>query len=220
MLNEIEIKIEVLRKNFLQYTRKAFNMLPKIAYPHILDVGCGSGIPTIELAQLSNARIIGIDIDQRALEKFNEKIKKFNLSDRVKTLKCSLLDMDFPSENFDIIWAEGVIQFIGFERALNEWYRMLKNNGFIVMHDDLSEKERKLKIIPKYGYKLINYFQLPDKAWWNDYFKPLELEIEKLSINSKKVKSLKSHIKEINCYKKNPTKYRSMFFIMQKMEGL
>jgi len=219
MANEIEIKIEELRKNFLQYTRKAFEMLPKIDNPQILDVGCGSGIPAIELAQLSNAMIIGIDIDQEALKKFNEKIKKFNLSDHVKTINCSLLDMDFPNENFDIIWAEGVMPFIGFERALKEWHRMLKKNGFIVVHDDLSDKEKKLKIIPKYGYKLIDYFQLPDDAWWRDYFMPLELQIEKFSNFPKKLKKLKSFIKEINSYKKNPENYRSIFYLIQKVDS-
>ncbi|MFW9782426.1 MAG: class I SAM-dependent methyltransferase [Candidatus Heimdallarchaeota archaeon] len=218
MVNEIDIKIEELRKNFLQYTRKAFEMLPRIDYPHILDVGCGSGIPAIELAQLSNAEIIGIDIDQEALEKFNEKIKKFNLSDRVKTINCSLLDIDFPNENFDIIWAEGVMQFIGFEKALKEWNRMLKKNGFIVVHDDLRDKEKKLKTIPKYGYKLVDYFLLPDDVWWRDYFMPLELQIEKFSNFPRKLKKLKSFIKEINSYKKNPGNYRSMFYLIQKVD--
>lgn len=220
MADKIEIYVEDFRKNFLQYTRKAFEMLPRLDQPKILDVGCGSGIPAIELAHLSNAQIIGIDIDEEALNKFNEKIKKLNLSDRVKTINCSLLKLDFPNENFDIIWAEGVIQFIGFERALKEWSRLLKNNGFIVVHDDLSDKEKKLKIIPQKGYTLINYFQLPDNAWEVGYFMPLERQIEKLRDYPKKPKNLKSFIKEINSYKKNPENYRSMFYLIQKTDSV
>lgn len=220
MTNEIEIKIEELRKNFLPYTRKAFKMLPKIDNPYILDIGCGSGIPAIELAQLSNGKIIGIDIDQEALDKFNEKIKKLKLSDRVEALNCSLLDMHFPNESFNIIWAEGVMQFIGFERALKEWDKVLKSNGFIVVHDDLSDKEKKLKMIARCGYKLINCFQLPDDAWGKDYFLPLELQIEKLIDIPKKFKNQKRYIKEINAYRKNPTSFRSIFFIIQKVNGI
>jgi hypothetical protein len=36
----------------LQFTRKAFEMLPALHNPRILDVGCGRGGPTLELARL------------------------------------------------------------------------------------------------------------------------------------------------------------------------
>jgi len=38
------------RERLNKYTRRAFQMLPKVENPHILDIGCGSGVPTIELA--------------------------------------------------------------------------------------------------------------------------------------------------------------------------
>lgn len=95
-------------------------MLPEMDKPHILGVGCGSGGPTIELARLSNGEIIGLDIDQSALDKLNKKIEASGLSDRVKTVKGSLSDMNFPEESFEIIWAEGSIQLIGFKRGITE----------------------------------------------------------------------------------------------------
>ncbi len=42
-----ELNIEELRERFLKYTRKAYQMLPKMDKPRILDIGCGTGIPTI-----------------------------------------------------------------------------------------------------------------------------------------------------------------------------
>ena len=59
---ELEINADQLRLTFLKYTKKAFEMLPQINKPRILDIGCGSGVPTLELARLSNGEIIGIDI--------------------------------------------------------------------------------------------------------------------------------------------------------------
>ncbi len=47
------------RRNLLKYTRKAFRMIPGIKNPDILDIGCGSGIPTVELAKLSGGKVIG-----------------------------------------------------------------------------------------------------------------------------------------------------------------
>jgi len=50
-------------------------LLPKYLNPHILDVGCGSGIPAMELAKLSSGHITGIDIDQPSLDRFKKSRK-------------------------------------------------------------------------------------------------------------------------------------------------
>lgn len=92
-------------------------MLPKIEKPRILDVGCGSGVPTIELAKLSDGKIIGIDTNQSLLDNLDRKIQKEGFSGRVKTIKCSLSETNFLDEGFDIIWAEGSIRLFGFEKT-------------------------------------------------------------------------------------------------------
>ncbi len=45
-------------------------------------IGCGSGDSSMELAKLTKVELIGIDIDQECLGKFNKKIKSKNLSVR------------------------------------------------------------------------------------------------------------------------------------------
>ena len=65
-----------IRKRFLKYTGRAFRILPQINKPRILDIGCGSGVPTLELARLSHGEVMAIDIDQPALDKFARKIKE------------------------------------------------------------------------------------------------------------------------------------------------
>jgi 2-polyprenyl-3-methyl-5-hydroxy-6-metoxy-1,4-benzoquinol methylase len=61
-----------IRKNFLKYTRQAFTSIPIIDHPLILDIGCGSGVQTVELARLSNGKITAIDIDRTALAKLRQ----------------------------------------------------------------------------------------------------------------------------------------------------
>jgi ubiquinone/menaquinone biosynthesis C-methylase UbiE len=217
---ELEINADQLRLTFLKYTKKAFEMLPQIDNPRILDIGCGSGVPTLELARLSNGEIIGIDIDQTALDELNKNTRKFGLSNLVKAINCSLFELEFPDESFDIIWAEGALRPIGFERALKEWRRLLKINGFMVLHDDLPNKERKLKIIPDCGYVLVNHFQLPDDAWWTEYYEPLEKRINEVRTryenDPKVLEVVKKYQNEINVCKNNPSACRSIFYILQK----
>ena len=216
-----EINQDRFRERLNKYTRKAFQMLHKLEKPRILDIGCGSGVPTIELAKLSNGEIIGIDIDQSLLDGLNRKIEEEGFSNRVKTMRCSLFEIDFPDESFDIIWAEGSISIIGFEKGLKEWNRLLKTNGFLVVHDEIKNISNKLKKIPGCGYKLTNYFSLPEDAWWIEYYGPLEKRIQELSIKYAEhpeiLRVLDKKKEEIEMIKKNPRNYGSAFFIMQKL---
>jgi len=215
-----EIDKDHFRERLNKYTKRAYQMLPKIKNPHILDIGCGSGVPTIELAKLSDGEVIGIDINQSLLDQLNRKIEEDGFSNRVKTIKCSLFEMDFLDESFDIIWAEGSIWIIGFEKGLKEWRRLLKPNGFLVVHDEVKTVSNKLEKIPRCGYKLINQFSLPEDAHWTKYYQPIENRIKELykkyKNNSEALKILKKCQNEIDMVKRNPKEHCSAFFILQK----
>ena len=207
-------------KGLVKYTRKAFRTLPKMTNPCILDIGCGSGVPTMELAKLSDGEIMAIDTSQTALDRLASKIKKAGLAARVKAVKCSMLNMDFPDLSFDIIWAEGSIAVIGFEKGLTEWWRLLKTEGFLVVHDDLGDLTEKRRQISQCGYELINHFVLNEDIWWNEYYAPLEKKLNEVRVkhtNDKKtIAVLNDDQREIETFKRDPKRYRSIFFIMRK----
>jgi ubiquinone/menaquinone biosynthesis C-methylase UbiE len=216
-----EINRDQFRANLSKYTRKAFQYLPLMENPRILDIGCGSGVPTIELARLSNGKIIGIDIDQSLLDKLIRKINDEGFSDRVTTVRCSLLEIDFPEESFEIIWAEGSIWVIGFEKGLKEWNQLLKTYGYMVIHDEIKNETDKLKIIPKCGYELLNTFRLSKNTWWEEYYKPLENRLRTLfkkygnDIEANKI--LKKYQNEVDMFKKTPNNHSSVFYILKKI---
>ena len=233
---------DTLRDGLSIYTRKAFHMLPELDKPRILDVGCGSGVPTMELARLSNGQITGLDINQPLLDRLARKVEKAGLSDRVKTVNCSMFDMDFPDESFDIIWAEGSTFVIGFERALKEWRCFLKPKGCLVAHEmtwsrpdppqevydywkrlaasGIRTVREYLEQIPACGYDVIGYFTLPDDAFWIEYYGPLENRIQELRpkyINdSRALEVLDEEQREIDLSRKYHEWYGSAFFIMKK----
>ena len=89
-----QAKKDLVRERLNKYTRKAFRMLPKLDKPRILDIGCGSGIPTIEIARLSKGEIIGIDIHQPSLD-------RFTITQATSALACpqTPAQVDIPHEN-------------------------------------------------------------------------------------------------------------------------
>ncbi len=224
-----------------RYTRRAFEMLPKIHYPGILDVGCGPGASTLELAKLTDGNIIGLDTHQPFLDELEKKAREFGFSDRIATRNQSMMEMDFPNNSFDIIWAEGSIYIIGFEKGLKEWKGFIKPRGYIAVNEmcwfipnqpqeiwDFWERaypaimmvSENIKIIKDCGYKLLGHFTLPEDAWWEGYYGPLERRIrdlkEKYKEDSEALLQLDSEIEEIEMYRKYFEYYGSVFFVMQK----
>ena len=215
-----ELDSEGLRSVFLKYTREAFENIPEMDKPLILDIGCGTGMPTLELARLSNGEITGIDIDQGALDKLNLNIKQQGLSDRIKVYNRSVYNTKFKDETFDIIWEEGVIHILDLKKTLTECNRVLKLNGFMVSGEATNWAVRKLKHFPRYGFKLIKQIPWDKECWWTEYYRPLE---EKINILRKKydnlddIEEVKRHIMEIDMVRKDPTAFDCTTYIMQKI---
>jgi len=225
----------------LSYTRKAFRMLPTLDRPRILDIGCGLGGPTLQLARLSQGNIIGIDIDTPSLDEFTDRIKETGISDRVRAVNCSMFDMDFPDESFDIIWAEGSIWRIGFDKGLREWRRFLSPNGFLVVHEmvwlrpnppkavhdywtrfyaGITTVPDNIERVPGCGYDIIGYFALPENALWREYYGPLQKHVKELRMkyadDPGSLAMLDREQREIDLYKQSQRWYGSAFFVMQK----
>ena len=219
-LNVYVIEKDHIRENLNKYTRKAFESLPKLENPHILDIGCGTGVPTIELAKISEGHIIGIDIDETSLNLLRRKLRETGLNNRVSVIQDSVQTMNFPEERFDIIWAEGSIFVSGFEKSIKAWRRFLKPNGFLVLHDENKDKNKKLGLITKYGYAIIAQFELPDNLWWLEYYTPLEQLIQKFRRMYPDDTELDNELNkdqiEINKCKSNSVVFSSFFVIMQK----
>jgi ubiquinone/menaquinone biosynthesis C-methylase UbiE len=222
MVKEIPSSIDkdLIRSNLSKYTRKAYRLLPKLDRARILDIGCGSGVPTLELAGLSDGQITALDNDRRELDKLERKIEEEGLGHRIRTLECSMFDMDFPAESFDIIWAEGSIWVMGFKKGLEKWRRFLKPDGYLVVHDELKSQKKRLEQVSASGYELLTYFMLNEDIWWNEYYAPLEREIKKLcrkhADNPAILAGLEKEQREIEMYKKNPRQHRSWYILMRK----
>ncbi|XHH08538.1 MAG: class I SAM-dependent methyltransferase [Candidatus Bathyarchaeia archaeon] len=213
-------EFEQARKFFLQYTKEAFLKLPKMVNQKILDIGCGSGLPTIEIAKLCEGEVTGIDIDESAIAQFRKRINKEGLSNRVRAINSSLTEMEFCDESFDVIWSEGVLEGLTFDYELKSWRRLLKQNGFLVIHYEILGAKESIFKLSEYGYVLTETVLVPADAWWTKFYKPLAEKMCKLLEKYKKepeaLKLLKMLQTEIDMVKKNPSRFNTAFYIMKK----
>ena len=199
-----------VRVNLLEFTRNAFKMLPSLDNPSILDIGCGTGVQTIELAKLCNGHITAIDIDVPSLVLLQRKVKEQDLSDRFSIMKVAMDDLQLLGKTYDIIWAEGSIYAIGFERGIRDWKQILNKNGFLVVHDENDHLEKKVELIKKHGYKILGQFEVSHEEWEDRYYRPLLEVMSKRRLTDSESMNFR---KEIDTFKR--TKMGSVFFVLQ-----
>ena len=176
-------------------TRRAFELLGQLPeQPKVLDIGCGTGAQTMELAKLTPGHIIGLDVFDWALDGLARKVEEAGLIGRVHTIQQSMDAMEFPDETFDLIWSEGALYIMGFENALKVCRKLLKPGGYLAaseaswFRDDAPEELRdfwmagypdiktvddNLQLIADCGYEVLGHFDLPDSTWWDDYYTPM-----------------------------------------------
>jgi len=202
------------RKGLLKYLSKAISIIPSIENALILDVGCGSGVPTLFLAENFDGKIIAIDPYNKAINRLEEKIEENNLSTRITIIKESLFKTSFKDYQFDLILAEGFLNTVGFEAGFLKLIKLVKQNGYLIIHDDHKYQNKKIKLIENNNCKILDTFRLDELIWWNDYYNCLEKEIT--SINNKKLLGLfSSELHEIELYKQDSSKFNSVYYVIE-----
>lgn len=68
----------------------------------ILDIGSGTGLVTLQVAQRSSAQIDGVEIDKESAIESIENINRSNWSDRISIHNCSI-DLFNPTDKYDHI---------------------------------------------------------------------------------------------------------------------
>ncbi len=223
-LGDIEASIDALREEFSPYLHDAFTLLPeeiRSNAPSILDIGCGAGVPTVELARIGGGTVIALDIDPHALSRLLQRIHARSIASRVLPVCGPIHHLPFLGARFDIVWSEGAVYPIGFPAALQEWKRLLQPHGCMVLHDACGAIENKRAAVKEAGYRLIGSFFIAPAVWRKLYFQPLEEHI-RAWIDAGDVapaarRRIEDERREIARVREDPARTCSVYFILQRV---
>ena len=177
-------------------TEKAIGLagIDRDAPLRIADIGCGTGASTLTLARLLNAKITAVDFLQDFIDVLTARAQSDGVEDKITPLCASMEQLPFEGEEFDVIWSEGAIYNIGFEKGIADWKRYLKPGGLIIASEitwitnsrpselqnhwnneypEIDTASAKLKVLEENGYTPVGYFVLPEYCWLDNYYEPM-----------------------------------------------
>jgi cyclopropane fatty-acyl-phospholipid synthase-like methyltransferase len=102
----------------------------------VLDLGCGMGRPAVRLARKTGAQIIGISVSANDVEKANQLARSEGLTDLVSFQRADAMDLPFPAESFDAVWAlESMLHMPDRQHVLQQVSHVLRPGGQLVLSD-------------------------------------------------------------------------------------
>jgi ubiquinone/menaquinone biosynthesis C-methylase UbiE len=225
-------------------TRKAIDlaMLDPSAPLKVADIGCGTGASTIQLARLLNAKITAIDFLPDFIEVLKGNTENEGLSKKINPLVCSMENLQFNDEEYDVIWSEGAIYNIGFEKGINDWRRFLQPGGLLVVSEitwttsdrpfeiqkyweaeypEIDTASSKINILERSGYSPVAYFVLPERCWLENYYRPMQNSFAEFlarhSYSEKAQTIVEAENKEIALYEKYREYYSYGVYVARKL---
>lgn len=239
LLLETHIGLERQGPGSVEVIEQALEFLkPLDQFSKIADLGCGTGTQTLLLAKYLSGNITGLDIFPKFIDKLNENAKSRNLASRVTGITGSMENLLFQKNSLDLIWSEGAIDNIGFEKGLSHWHDFLKKGGFVAVTcpswltkeqptviekfwtdagsrlDSISDN---IETMQKCGYQFIASFALPEQCWTENYFIPREKAInnllEKYAGNETMIEYAAQNRYETELYSRYSQYYGYVFYI-------
>lgn len=224
-----------------EITLKAFSLTGFNADEEIkiLDIGCGTGAQTLDLAQHTHASITALDFSPEFLDKLKRRAEKLNLSNRIELIASSMADLPFEKESFDLIWSEGAIYNMGFEKGIQYWREFLKPSGVIAVSEivwtqsnppielieywnqaytEMDFISNKIQVLENYGFSPLGHMVLPENCWMEEYYLPLQNRFNDFIKKNGAEGELLTQIEkeEIDFYLKYKDYYSYSFFIAKK----
>ena len=206
-----------------------------------LDLGCGNGAQTIELAKCLDGTIWAVDNHGPYLEELRRRAETRGVADKIKPRQGDMADLGLDEGSFELIWSEGALYNVGFGRGLAICRELLVPGGLLAaseltwLRPDPPDECRaffadeypamvdvaaNLTIIREAGCELLGHFTLPESAWLDSYYLPLEARLgvlrERYAGDGERMGMIDSVQREIDIYRQYLAYYGYEFFLMRR----
>lgn len=199
LLTELHVGNERQGPGSTELTLRALELsgLKPDARLRVADIGCGTGASTLVLAKELGAQVVAVDMLAAFLRQLEERAAAADLTSQITTVEADMESLHFEDESLDAIWSEGAIYNIGFERGVREWRRFLKPGGVLAVSEltwitgirpaelqehwdreypEVATASSKISVLEQNGYTPVGYFVLPESAWMEGYYGPLQAQ--------------------------------------------
>ncbi len=207
----------------------------------IADIGCGTGVSTLELVHLLNAEITAVDFLPEFIQALKTRVDEAGVSEKITPLVCSMEELPFEDETFDVIWSEGAVYNMGFEKGIQSWRPFLKPGGILAVSEitwltaerpadlqdfwdegypEINTASAKMKQLEQNGYSPIGYLILPPNCWLENYYAPLQASYDaflaRQNYSEEALAIIEEDRQEAALYEKYQAFYSYGFYIAQK----
>ncbi len=194
------------------------------------------------LASLLNAQITAVDFLPDFIEVLKVNAENEGLTEKIDPLVCSMDNLQFNDEEYDVIWSEGAIYNMGFENGVKDWKRFLKTGGLLIVSEitwitndrpfevqkhwvneypEIDTASSKIDILERNGYSPVAYFVLPEHCWLDNYYRPMQdsfPEFLKRNGNSERAQAIvEAEKKEIALYEEYRAHYSYGVYVARKL---
>lgn len=107
---------------------------------HLLDIGCGVGVPAIRLGQRVEARITGVTISEWQVQEATRRVRAAGLRGQIEVELGDAATLVYPDESFDSVLVFQALQHAS-DRGqwLREAIRVLRPGGRVVLTEFIEE---------------------------------------------------------------------------------
>ncbi len=136
----------------------------------VLEIGSNTGFTTVNLALLSDASVVGIDIIPDSVKKSELYAREMG-AETASFVQGTALDLPFKDGEFDLVWCSNVTSFIEQKReAISEYLRVLKPNGCLAVVPIYYRKSPPLDLLNQVSKAIGCKIEVWGKTFWIDLF--------------------------------------------------
>jgi SAM-dependent methyltransferase len=221
-------------------TREALRRLGALPpAPRVLELGCGSGRSTLVLATALRSKVIAVDIHQPFLDQLRAAARERGLDGLVEARCADMAAPGVRAGSIDLLWSEGAIYLLGFEQGLRLWRPLLAPGAFVGVSEcswltpqrpaeaaaffgrgypGMGGLEENLERARAAGFDPIDRFALPPRAWWDEYYAPLEQRMKALAPGAEPelAAAIDETRREIELYRRHGDSYGYVFYLLRQ----